>query len=172
MRAPDNTGKDLWTAEKLPTIPFPHKNPAMQDGGEMKNSRMPWKVRDRENGAKEMCCQEKKGDSPLNQAWRNKKGERWRWLEGAETAFPQAPELCFPLVRMRLLLMSKCFHGSLWARHVVSALRAFAIRAPPINLRFIAQEKTNIYLIQIGMSLTSNRLPRPDWILCISLLVF
>lgn len=34
--------------------------------------------------------------------------------------------------------------------------------------KFIAQEKTNIYFMQTGMSSTFNRFPRPDWILCIS----
>lgn len=82
---------------------------------EMKNSRMLWKVRDRENGERSMACQKKKKYSlevlPVKS-----------WVE--ESSFPQTPKHGIPLISIQLLPMSKCFHGSLYARHVVSALKS------------------------------------------------
>lgn len=124
----ENKGKDLWSAERLPITLFLHththqrkkKNTTMLDG-EMKNSRMLWKVEEIQKMESEGWPVRRKKNTSLLEENKKTREERGR---GEETTFPQTPERHSPLIRIQLLPMSKCFHGSLWARHVVSALKS------------------------------------------------
>ena len=63
-------GKDLWSAETLPALLFflEKRNPTMLDG-EMKNSRVPWKVRDTEKWSERDGLPEDKKKFSCSLAW-------------------------------------------------------------------------------------------------------
>lgn len=98
----------------------------------MKNSRMLWK-----RYRKCSLPEGKKSPCSLGCMKKQKKYEEEDGSGGEETTFPLTAKHCSSLIRFLLLPMSKCFHGSLWARHVVSALKSLCYSRPsnlPQNL--------------------------------------
>lgn len=63
-----------------------------------------------------------------------------------ESAFTETPEHCLMVITVLPLPMSKHFHGLLWVKHVVGALKSFLLRqVVQFTSEFIAQEKRLTY---------------------------
>lgn len=119
-----------------PPYCFSTKKPTMLDG-EMKNSRMLWKVRDRENGERRMACQKKKKDSLLPV-----KGEKKKTRVGGRK--PLSLKLPSTVSRSSVSSYYQCqsaFMGRYEPDMLSVPSRVFAIRATPIYLKMYCSGK-------------------------------
>lgn len=147
------------------------QKPTMLDG-EMKNGRMLWKVRDRENGEREVWpARKKKKNSPVVMPVEVKKKKK---TSGGERK-PLSLQLPSTVSRSSVSSYYQCqsaFMGHYEPDMLSVPSRVFAIRALAIYLKMYCSGKDqHILNTDWNVPLLFNWLPRTDWILRISFLI-
>ena len=126
------------------------QKPTMLDG-EMKNSRVLWKVRDTENGARRMACQNKKKRDSLVVLPVKGKKRRQEWVRG--NRFPSNSWAVLPAQQNPAITNVKVLSWVIMSQTCCQCPQeSLLFELFQFTSEFIAQEGTNIYLIQIGMS--------------------